>query len=334
MVSNLYRLYPQFKANPDRRQQEIPVAQDRRSGAERRTEHRPALASDIKKDLYEVKTKFEGVYTTFGEYKTLSKAVANKFLGMSADKNQKRMTGQEIVNIALSPIPMARRLVNIDKNMEDKDNHSKAIGLTAIAAMNVQEDVRDLLTIFGRAKSHAPQGYNVKYGFFVGTSVEKWLQKTVWGKNLLRKDTTIAEDKLGKFIMNKLGVTLADKQKFSKEINHLTGETESVLRRYVKLEGSRFGKIIVLALYRMPKLSLLAAGLLELPNVIKAENKNKFKQIINSTLSVVVGLGCGALFSALLAPLNPVLPIMGLGVGYYVGSKIAKAIGFKLNPND
>ncbi len=49
-------LYPQYKPSEDRRQQNIPVAVDRRSGRERRSPDRVALDRQLTKDLYEVKS--------------------------------------------------------------------------------------------------------------------------------------------------------------------------------------------------------------------------------------------------------------------------------------
>ena len=50
-------LYPQYKPSEDRRQQNIPVAIDRRSGRERRSPDRVALDKQLTKDLYEVKSQ-------------------------------------------------------------------------------------------------------------------------------------------------------------------------------------------------------------------------------------------------------------------------------------
>ena len=57
---SMYRitsLYPQYKPSEDRRQQNIPVAIDRRSGRERRSPDRVALDKQLTKDLYEVKSQ-------------------------------------------------------------------------------------------------------------------------------------------------------------------------------------------------------------------------------------------------------------------------------------
>ena len=51
------RLYPQYQRSQDRRQQNIPVAVDRRSGKDRRSEDRVVLDKQLTKDIFEVKSK-------------------------------------------------------------------------------------------------------------------------------------------------------------------------------------------------------------------------------------------------------------------------------------
>lgn len=50
-------LYPQYKQSEDRRQQNIPVAVERRSGRDRRSPDRVSLDKQLTKDLYEVKSQ-------------------------------------------------------------------------------------------------------------------------------------------------------------------------------------------------------------------------------------------------------------------------------------
>lgn len=334
MVSNLYKLYPQFQVTADRRQQDISVAENRRSGVERRTEQRPALPSDVKKDLYEVKTDFEKIYAAFKDYKNISKQATANFFEALATKQQKEVQKRELLTFILSPFPMARRLVNIKNNKED-NNPIKAVGLTAVAAINAKEDIRDLLSIADKVKiSNMPKNGYAKYGFFVGTTVENWFNKSIKGHNFLSNvDRTIGESK---FITNifKIEVPILE---YSKTVNHVFINNENLIRKCVKLDCPKPMKILLLTLYRMPVLSLLVSGLLELPAILKAKNKDKTKQLTNSTLNVVCGATTGALFSASAAiflSAVPGSPIMALGVGYYLGSKIAKAIGFKLNSNN
>lgn len=56
-MTNLTNLYPQYRRTADRRQQNIPVAVERRSGVDRRSQERVALDSKLTKDIYEVKSQ-------------------------------------------------------------------------------------------------------------------------------------------------------------------------------------------------------------------------------------------------------------------------------------
>ena len=51
------RLYPQYQRSQDRRQRNIPVAVDRRSGQDRRSEDRVVLDKQLTRDIFEIKSK-------------------------------------------------------------------------------------------------------------------------------------------------------------------------------------------------------------------------------------------------------------------------------------
>ena len=56
-MEKITRLYPQYQFSQDRRQQDIPVAVERRSGRERRNADRVQLDSQLTRDIFEVKDK-------------------------------------------------------------------------------------------------------------------------------------------------------------------------------------------------------------------------------------------------------------------------------------
>ena len=56
-MEKISSLYPQYQRNQDRRQQNIPVAVDRRSGVDRRSQDRVVLDTQLTKDIFEVKSK-------------------------------------------------------------------------------------------------------------------------------------------------------------------------------------------------------------------------------------------------------------------------------------
>ena len=51
------RLYPQYQRSQDRRQNNYPVAIERRSGLDRRSQDRVVLDKQLTKDIFEVKSK-------------------------------------------------------------------------------------------------------------------------------------------------------------------------------------------------------------------------------------------------------------------------------------
>lgn len=55
MINTITNLYPQYHYNADRRQNNMPVAIDRRSGTDRRNQDRVMLDSKLTRDIYEVK---------------------------------------------------------------------------------------------------------------------------------------------------------------------------------------------------------------------------------------------------------------------------------------
>ena len=56
-LNRITRLYPQYQRSQDRRQRNIPVAIERRSGQDRRSTDRVALDSQLTRDIFEVKSK-------------------------------------------------------------------------------------------------------------------------------------------------------------------------------------------------------------------------------------------------------------------------------------
>lgn len=56
-MNRITSLYPQYQRTQDRRQQNIPVAIDRRSGHDRRSSDRVALDRQLTKDIFEVKSQ-------------------------------------------------------------------------------------------------------------------------------------------------------------------------------------------------------------------------------------------------------------------------------------
>ncbi len=58
------RLYPQYQVVSDRRKKNVPVAFERRSGVERRSENRIAMDTKLTRDIFEVKNKISHLQKT------------------------------------------------------------------------------------------------------------------------------------------------------------------------------------------------------------------------------------------------------------------------------
>lgn len=56
-MEHITRLYPQYQRSTDRRQQNIPVAVERRSGKDRRSQDRVVMDKQLTKDIYQVKAQ-------------------------------------------------------------------------------------------------------------------------------------------------------------------------------------------------------------------------------------------------------------------------------------
>ncbi len=76
-MNRITRLYPQYQRSQDRRQRSIPVAIERRSGTDRRSNDRVALDSQLTRDIFEVKSKIakiESLTPKFFEANVMSQA--------------------------------------------------------------------------------------------------------------------------------------------------------------------------------------------------------------------------------------------------------------------
>lgn len=332
MVLNISKLSSNYQITADKIGQQLPVTSDRLLDVDRNVSERVPLVSNATNTLNPVKTGCEKTFVAFKGYQTTNNKYSIDFYGKVNKEKQAKALKRELINFSTSPIPMLRRFVGI-KNNQDDHNPVKATGLAVVAALNVKEDIRDMLSAVGKSKSAAPDGYYSKYGFFVGTPIEKFLNKSEVGRKISDGvDITVGETKLVKKILKKFGIEIQN-AKISRTVKHLNGKEETLLRNYVKVEGRNISKILLLSMHRMPVIGLVVASLLELPSVFKAKKEDKLKQTANSALNVVCGAACGALLSATAAVLVPQfvgLPVMALGLGYYLGSKISGAVGFNL----
>lgn len=97
------RLYPQYKMTNDRRQNQLPVDIDRRSGFDRRNNERLTLDNKLNQDIFEVKSKIQNQQiseqkapNTPAFEQNMSKIIQNsevgdKFVKSKTNENEKKV---------------------------------------------------------------------------------------------------------------------------------------------------------------------------------------------------------------------------------------------------
>lgn len=276
------------------------------------------LTSDIKG----VKDTFESFKQVTDKVDTLDKTLNNKTIAAP-----------------LSLVPFLRRIRPIESSKTEENNNVKLAGLGVLGLINLKEDLRDTLTVFGRSKSNAEKGYYSVYKFFSGTLLEKPLSNTKWGEYfLVHIDKTLGDTKFANKLINKIGLK-GSFRLFEKEINYFSSN-EKIKRQYVNFSALpdknigkyrlTAGKIIGTAMHKMPLLSIAFASVLELPKIIEAVKNKEYKQIPKSATSVLsISIG-GAITTTILAMLlGSAGGVVGLGLGMYLGSLFAKNINSK-----
>ncbi len=124
-LSKISKLYPQYSGAKDRRQQNIPVAVDRRSGSDRRNNNRVQLDGRLQQDLYDVKSKvakLESLTPKFFEQNVTVKAPS--FSSMN------NMTQDILVKQAK---PDNTELARREAELKDEADTSFKIGVIAAA---------------------------------------------------------------------------------------------------------------------------------------------------------------------------------------------------------
>ncbi len=240
-------------------------------------------------------------------------------------------------------VPYFRRGMGLEESIEQKDYFKTAVA-GAILLANVPEDFRDIRNGFnqivkGKAyKPSIPHDYQPVFSFFRGT----------WFEPLL-KGTGKYTGKISKFLYN-IDKTLFDidfiREKLLniKQYDKLKTERIDIMKKavpaYKVTEKSLLKRIFGRASLRLPLLTVAAFSLLELPSIYKAFNEpneikdkinNSIRQTVKSSVNVVSILGGSALFGAILSHLGPAGSLVGIGLGYWAGSKNAKFINDKID---
>lgn len=87
MMIDVVKLYPQYNITNERRRNSIPVENDRRSGADRRSEDRVKLDTGLTKDIFEIKNKVSQIEQT--TQKSINKPSFNQNISKAAQNSIK-----------------------------------------------------------------------------------------------------------------------------------------------------------------------------------------------------------------------------------------------------
>ncbi|MDD3150444.1 MAG: hypothetical protein PHV68_06380 [Candidatus Gastranaerophilales bacterium] len=316
--------------NQDRRQNAQSVDVERRSGIDRRDDLR---ISDDK-----LNSDLENIKNTKSKVDTFEKTI-------SSDSSKVLLT-------ALSPITPVRRISSIGDNIED-GNYQRAAGLFGLALVNLPEDTRDLKSaskqvgskLFSSVefkKAYDYKNYQHPFSFFRGTFLEPVVNKMgKVGEALHKADIPIYDTKAGQKICDLLDIKKVDKTFTGREVPkvYINDVGEAVIKKTkvkaIMLESAKFGKFgkfIGRTMLRIPVLSVLALGLLELPAITKAFAKDKdnidegLKQTAKSAInvtSILAGIGS---VGAILSKKGPSGSLIGMGIGSVAGAFASKKI--------
>lgn len=262
------KLYPTYQTfiKPDRRQNEQPVENDRRSGIDRREDKdRFVLDTGVKKDIDKVK---------------------------------------DVVISVSSVIPFIRKYEGIKSAFESGDV-LKGCGKTFLQFITIRDDSSDIHTACEQITSHnfKAREWQRPFGFIR----DSFLYDIKFFRQLRKYDKTLYDFDFSDKILTKLG---AGKPIFEGE--------------RIKFTGSLPSKIVARTFTRIPLLSLLFLGLLEMPEIIKA--KNKKEQVKKATINTIGAVCLSALFGAIGAmSLGMIGSLAGISLGLFVGNKLGNS---------
>jgi hypothetical protein len=335
LVDNIFKLYPQYNQKPDRRQNNVSVDLERRSGMCRRESTRPSIDLKLSQDINRTKDIFAPFLNAPQVQQT-------------QPENKSNTTFRKAIMVALSPIIPVRRISSLPDNIED-GNYVRAAGLVALAGIMLPEDTRDLKDAWnqitkGKLPKYDYKNCQTEFSFFRGTVLQPIINKMgKFGVKLYSFDKSLNNTKFGEYLS----------KVFKFEIDELNSEaTQRFVPKVIldrtgkpvvkdievfarKLQGKPSAKIIGRALLRIPVISVFALSLLELPLLMKKIKsadtpKNKFKegsiQAVKSSINVsFITAGIG-LIGALFAKKGPAYSLLGMGIGSVAGAYGSKFI--------
>ncbi len=125
MINSITNLYPQYHYTQDRRQNNIPVAIERRSGTDRRSQNRVVMDSKLTRDLYEIKNRIAKLDNFSQKTLTQKISVQNPYF---ASKNT--LTQDTFIKAAK---PDNTEIARQEAKMQEKADMSYQAGMMAAA---------------------------------------------------------------------------------------------------------------------------------------------------------------------------------------------------------
>ena len=137
------------------------------------------------------------------------------------------------------------------------------------------------------------------------------------------QDCMIEKTKVGQFLKN-YDKTLFDFNSVQKFLAK-TGMTNAIAENnFYKIEGSVASKILGGATLRVPVLGAGLFAAMEVPSVVKAENKSK--AILKSALKIGLVMGFAAIFGCAGRFYGKIVELAAMGIGLMLGGKAAEKI--------
>ncbi len=331
-MTNIYSLYPQFMQLTDRRNQNISVGLNRRSGMDRRELARIPCDSYMYSDI----RRTEKIFAPFLNH-------TNNIPAHIKIKDKKASGIRRALFAALSPIIPIRRISSLPDNIED-GNYTRAAGLVGLMLVNLPEDTRDLKAawdqiIKGELPKYNYREYQAPFSFFRGTVFEPIVNRLGKIGIMLHKiDTSLFDTGFGQFLRNKLKIEVEDFEITGRSVPKvILDEAGKIMVKNkiiyaVKLTGNKLSKLIGRTLLRIPCISVIMLSLLELPAICKSfsqekNTKNKIitglSQMLKSAINVVSILSGIGIVGALLSRRGPAYSVLGMGIGSVIGSLIS-----------
>ncbi len=236
---------------------------------------------------------------------------------------------------------------DIVEEAADKD-YLCAKALTSLAVLNGPTDVDEIYSAWKQIKSkfkdNKQDGYDPKvaqhpFSFFRGTVLheylnpnsEKCLDKKL-AKKVIKADVSLAETKLGEWVLDKLGVKQVAQVNTNIESLLHTQENPNFARAFVYKSKNTFADLTARALTRTPKLGVFVLGGLGAIHAGYeiADGKNIFEEVGKTALEVGTTLaGVGYLGAAGYKHLGAFGSLTGMAAGTAIGAMAPKLVKTK-----